>query len=146
MSASVCAAEMIPLPAAPVVEDRLSAVLVAHSGEALGHLTHHSVPVDLLERAVGTPAKGIEDTLATPVLVVVEPQRLLARVPLRRGVGLVAADAHHRRPVGAHLDAAVDRAEDAGGLVPVHVARGSRWMAVVGHGLLRSHGRGAFNE
>ena len=56
------------------------------------------------------------------VLVVVEAQRLLARVALRRRVGLVAADPLEAAAVvaaEAHLDAAVALAQDARRGVPL---------------------------
>ena len=88
----VRAAEVVPLPAAAVVEDRRAAVGVAHVGEAGGDLADRGVPVDLLEGAVGPAAQRRGEAVRT-VLVVVEAQRLLARVAVRRGMGLVAADA-----------------------------------------------------
>ena len=53
----VGAAEVVALPAAAVVEDRLAAVLVAHRARPRGDLGDRRVPVDLLERAVGAPAQ-----------------------------------------------------------------------------------------
>ena len=94
------AAEVVPLAAAAVVDDRLAAVGVADRAEAGGDLADRGVPVDLLERAVGPPAQRVQHPLAAAVLVVVEPQRLLARVALRRGMGLVAADPLEVPPVG----------------------------------------------
>ena len=69
-----------------------------------------------------------------PFLVMVEAQRLLARVALRRRVGLVAADALEAPgwadrdggiPVAeADLDAAVALAQDACGGLPVSLLGG----------------------
>ncbi len=123
----VGAAQVVPLPATSVVEDRLPAVGVADLGEAGRHLGDGGVPVDLLEGAVGAPAQRAGQAVAA-VLVVVEPQRLLARVALGGRVGLVAPDAGERPSVvaaEAHLDAAVALAQDAGGLVPGVVDHGS---------------------
>ena len=53
------------------------------------------------------------------VLVMVEPQRLVARISLRGGMGLVAADPGKTPVVELHLDAAVALAEDARGLMPL---------------------------
>ena len=128
----VGAAEVVPLPAAPVVEDRLPAVGVAHLGEPGRHLGDGGVPVDLLERAVVAAAQRGRQPVPA-VLVVVEAQRLLARVALRRRVGLVAADALEAATVvaaEAHLDAAVALAEDAGRWLPGVVAHvvASQWV------------------
>ena len=116
----VRAAEVVPLPATPVVEDRRAAPGVAHVGEAGRHLGDRGVPVDLLEGAVGPAAHGRGEAVRT-VLVVVEPQGLLARVAVRRRMGLVPADAREPAAVvtaEAHLDAAVALAEDAGRRMP----------------------------
>ena len=64
------------------------------------------------------------------VLVVVEPQCLLARVALRRGMGLVAADPFEAAAVDSaesDLDAAVALAQDAGGRFPL--GRVSTWSS-----------------
>ena len=117
----VGAAQVVPLAAAPVVEDRLAAVGGPHVVEAGGDLGDRRVPVDLLEGPVGAPAQRGRQPVAA-VLVVVEAQGLLARVARAGGVGLVAPDPLERPPVvtaEAHLDAAVDRAEDARRLVPL---------------------------
>ena len=139
--AGVGPAEVVPLPAAAEVEDRVAAVGVAHRAEAGRDLGDGGVPVDLLEGAVGPAAQrpgqplaeaghaGRGDRAAAGVLVVVEAQRLLARVALRHRVRLVAADAGEPAAVVAaepHLDAAVALAEDAGGRVPGGVVGGGR--------------------
>ena len=113
-------AQVVALAAAAVIEDLVAAVGVTHRRQPRGHLAHGGVPVDLLERAVGPAAQRVEHPLATAVLVVVEAQRLLARVALRGRVVLVATDPLERVPVGAeaHLDAAVALAQDARRLVP----------------------------
>src|SRR5207253_10155758 len=74
----------------------------------------------LLEGAVGPPAERAGEAVAA-VLVVVEPQRLLARVALRGRVLLVSPDADEAAVLDLHLDPAVDRTEDAGRLVPAVV-------------------------
>ena len=69
----------------------------------------------------GAAAQRVEYPLGAPVLVVVEPQRLLAGVALRAGMGLVAADPLEAPAVlaaEADLDAAVALAEDARRLLP----------------------------
>ena len=55
---AVGAAEVVPLPAAAVVEDRRAAVLVADRAQALGDLGDGGVPVDRLERPVGARRSG----------------------------------------------------------------------------------------
>src|SRR5947209_5863635 len=64
----VCPAEVVPLPAAAVVEDRLAAVRVADAGEAGGDLADRGLPVDLLEAAVRAAAERRGEPVA-PVLV-----------------------------------------------------------------------------
>ena len=81
-------------------------------------LRDRRVPVDLLEGPVLTATER-RGQPAVLVLVVVEAQRLLARVALRSGMRLVAADPLEATPVEPHLDPAVDAAQDAGGLVPL---------------------------
>ena len=83
----VRAAEVVALPATAVVHDRLAAVLVADRAEPRRDLADRGVPVDLLERAVRPPSQRVQDALAAAVLVVVEAQRLLARVALGRRDG-----------------------------------------------------------
>ena len=140
--AGVGPAEVVPLPATAEVEDGVAAVGVAHGAEPGRHLADGGVPVDLLERAVGPAPQragqalaraghaGRRHCAAAGVLVVVEPQGLLARVALRHRVRLVAADALEPAAVVAaepHLDAAVALAEDAGGRVPLSLGgRGRR--------------------
>ena len=122
----VGAAEVVALAATAVAEDRRAAVGVAHVAEPGGDLGDGGVPVDRLVGAVGPAAHRRRQPVAA-VLVVVEPQRLLAGVAGAGGVGLVAAHPLEGPTVvtaEAHLDPAVDRAEDARGLVPLVVVIG----------------------
>ena len=130
IGAAVPAAEVVPLAPAAVVEDRLAAMCVAYGGESIGDLTNRRLPVDLLERSVGSLAQRCEQPIAA-VLVVVQAQCLFAGVPLRGRVGLVAADALEGVPVGPEtdLDAAVALTQDAGRWVPLAVAHD----ATLGH-------------
>ena len=96
-AAAVGAAQVVPLAATAVVEDRRATVGVADRREALGHLGDGGVPVDLLEGAVGRRRNGLRQPLAA-VLVVVEAQGLLAGVALRARVGLVPRMRSKRRP------------------------------------------------
>src|SRR5690349_12083895 len=73
--ARVRTAEVIPLPSAAVIEDGVAAVGVAHARHPLGDLADRRVPVDLLERAVGTAAQR-RGQPPLRVLVVVEALRL----------------------------------------------------------------------
>ena len=116
--AAVGAAEVVALAAAAVVEDRLAAVLVADRREALGDLGDRRVPVDLLEAAVVAAAQRRGQPVAA-VLVVVEPEGLVAGVALRGRMRLVAADLGERPALELDLDSAVALAEDAGGLLPL---------------------------
>jgi hypothetical protein len=110
-------AEMIPLPAATVVEDGVAAVSVANRGELGRHLRDRGVPVDRLEGAVGaSPERRLQAVRVR--LVEVEALGLLARVALRAGMRAVAAHARDVPSLGLDLDAAVDAAQDAGGLPP----------------------------
>ena len=120
--AGVGAAEMVPLPAAAVVEDRLAAMLLADRG----------VPVDLLETAVSAAPQRRGQAVAT-VLVVVQAQGLLAGVALGGRVGLVASDPFEPAAVVAaqtDLDAAVALAQDAGRRVPGAVVHRSSSQSV----------------
>src|SRR5207302_1337725 len=116
----VAAAKVIALPAAAVIEDCRSAVGVAHARESGGDFGDRRVPVDRFVAAVGTTTHRRGEPVAA-VLVVVEAQRLLARVALRCRVGLVAADPLEPatvRSAQTDFDAAVALAEDARGLLP----------------------------
>ena len=117
---SVGTAQVVALSATAVVHDLVAAVRVTDGAQALGDLPDGRVPVDLFEGAVLASPERVEDSFASPVLVVAEPKCLLARVSLRRRVILVAADAFERLAVVAEtdLDAAVALTEDAGGLLP----------------------------
>src|SRR5689334_16885806 len=116
---------MIALAAAPVVEDPFAAVRVAHRREPLGHLPDRGVPADLLELAVGPPPQRRGQPV-TAVLVVVEPEGLVAGVSLRGRVRLVTADARQVAAIQLHLDAAVALAQDARRLLPAVLGHGGR--------------------
>jgi hypothetical protein len=120
-SARVPAAEVIPLSAAAEVEDRFAAVHVADRRQASGHLADGGVPVDLLEGAVGAAAQRHGQPIRA-VLVVIEPQRLVAGIARGDRMGPVAADAREAPAVELHLDAAVALAQDARGALPVAVS------------------------
>src|SRR5205807_9200196 len=82
---AIGAAEMVSLPSAAVVDDRLTAIGVPNGSQPLGDFADGGVPVDLLERSVRPPPKRAQQSLTAPVLVVVEAQRLLASIALRGG-------------------------------------------------------------
>jgi hypothetical protein len=126
---------VVPLPAAAEIEDAVAAVGVAQRREPACDLADGGVPVDDLEAAVGAPAQGVGHTFtlrqhpgparqwcSAGVLVVVEAERLLTGVALRRRVALVATDALEPPAVlqgpQTDLDAAVALAGDAGRLPP----------------------------
>src|SRR5262249_12974716 len=124
---AVEAAEVVSLPAAAVVQDRLAAVRVPHGPEPPGDLGHRGVPVDLLERAVRATAQRMEHALAPSVLIVMEAKGLLTGIALRAGMRLVAPDLLETATVlTAELDqdAAVALAEDARRRFPVGSALG----------------------
>ena len=116
-AAGVRAGEVVALPAAAVVEDLVAADRVADAHQALGDLGDGDVPRHLFERAVVATAQRRGEPVS-PVLVVVDPQGLLAGVALRGGMLLVAPHTGDLAAVEPHLDAAVVRAQHAGGLVP----------------------------
>ena len=109
---------MVTLPAAAVVEDLVPAVVVGDALETRGDFGNCGVPVDFLVAAVGTPAHRGGQPVAV-VLVVIQPQRLVAGIALRGGMVLVAADLGEVAAVELHDDAAVALAEDARGGLPV---------------------------
>jgi hypothetical protein len=114
--AGVRSPEMIPLPAATVVEDLVAAVRIAHADQALGNLRNGGVPVDGLETAIGPPPQWRRQTIAA-VLVVVEPRWFLAQIAPRPGMRLVATDAPKPASVQLDLEATVDAAQDTGRLL-----------------------------
>src|SRR4029453_7644447 len=114
--------EVIALAAAPVIEDAFAAVLVPDALELGGDLPNGSGPVDALVAAVRAPAHWRVNTIGA-VLVVVHALRLLAQVALGNRVGLVAADASDAIVACLDFEAAIDRAQDAGRLLPIPRAR-----------------------
>ena len=146
----VAAGQVVALAAAAVIEDRLTAVLVADLRQAGGDFANRRVPVDLLKGAVVTsPHRACEPVWV--VLVVVEAECLLAGVALTDGVVLVAADAGERAPIVGEfdLDTAVDAAEVAGRLVPhsLGAARdGCRDVLAARHGSRLAHPDSGFNK
>ncbi len=116
--AAVGTAEMIALPAAAVVEDLVPTVVVGDSPKPVGDLRNRGVPIDFLVTAVGAaPHRGAQP--GRVVLVEVQPQRLIAGVAGRGGMGLVAPDLRQMTALGLYDDAAVALAQDAGGGGPV---------------------------
>src|SRR4029453_8978516 len=118
---AVEAAQVIALAAAPVIEDGLAAVRIAHGAEPCRPLRGSRGPVDRLEGAVGAAAQGMEHPLTPAVLIVIEPQRLLAGVALGRRMRLVTADLLEAAAILSaepDQDAAVALAEDAGAGAP----------------------------
>src|SRR3954454_25094127 len=114
---------MVALPAAAVVEDLVTAVGVGDALEARRDLRNCGVPVDFLIATIWASAHGRGQPVAV-VLVVIQPQRLVAGVALRGGMVLVATDLGEVTAVELHDDAAVALAEDACGLLPVTVHPG----------------------
>src|SRR5439155_5688196 len=125
---AVGAAEMIPLAAAAVIEDLVAAPARPDVDEFRRHLADRGVPVDRLEGAVGAAPERAVQPIARR-LVEVEPLRLLAEVAARDGVIAVALDLQQVAavpPADLDLDAAVEAAEDARGLLPVGRRHGRR--------------------
>src|ERR1700736_6745806 len=109
---------MVTLAAAAVVENLVAAVGVTNVLDALPDFGDRSVPVDFLVAAVGGSAHRGRQPVGV-VLVVVEPQRLVAGVALRGRVVLVAADLGEVATVELHDDAAVALTQDARGGFPI---------------------------
>jgi len=103
---AVGAAEVVALTATAVVQDLVTAVGVGDRLEPRGDLGNRGVPVDFLEGPV-RPAPHRRGQATAIVLVVVQAQCLVAGVPTRRGVVLVAADAGQGAVLDLHHDAAV---------------------------------------
>src|SRR5262249_7096230 len=100
----------------------LAAVRGAHLLQSRRDLADGRVPVDGLERAVGALTLRMEHPLAPAVLVMVEPERLLAGVSPGRRMRLVAPDLLEAAPIVAtepDQDAAVALAEDTGARFPL---------------------------
>ena len=91
--AAVGAAEVVALAAAAVVEDRLAAVLVADAREAAPRPRRSPCPSRSPRSVPSARRRSGDVSRCAAVLVVVEPHRLVARVALRAGMRLVAADA-----------------------------------------------------
>jgi len=108
----VRAAEVIALAAATVVEDLVPAISIGDAFEPGGDLGNRGVPIDFFIAAVGTPTHGGGKAVAV-VLVVVQPQRLVAGIALRRGMVFVATDLREIAAVELHDDATVALAQDA---------------------------------
>ena len=146
----VAAGQMVALAAAAVIEDRLTAVLVADLRQTGGDFADRRVPVDLLVGAVGTSPHRAREPVRV-VLIVVEAECLLAGVALTDRVVLVASDAGERATVVGEfdLDTAVDAAEVAGRLVPhgLGAARdGCRDALAARHGSRLAHPDSGFNK
>ena len=118
---AVPATEMIALPATAVVQNSRAAVGVANCGKLRSDFADGRVPIDLFERAIVAAAHWQPQTVRA-VLIVIEPQRLFARVSARRRMCLIAADAFESAAgvaAESHLDTAIAFAQDARCLLPV---------------------------
>ena len=125
--AAIGSAQMVALPAAAIVEDLVSTVGVADVLESFGDLDNRCVPVDLLVASV-CPSSHRRGQPGAVVLVVVQPQRLVAGVALRTRMLLVAPDAGQRAILDLHDDAAVAFAQDACGRLPISGHRGDPFL------------------
>src|SRR5262249_5563511 len=117
------------LAAASVIEDGFAAEPITNCAKPRCDLGDRGVPVDRLEGAVRPPAKWMQDAFAAAVLVVIEPERLLAGIALGGRVGLVASDLLEAASIGPtelHEDAAVALAQDACGRLPLSAASRGR--------------------
>src|ERR1700730_6067328 len=109
---------MLPRAAAAVVENLVAAVVVTNVLEALRDFGDRGVPVDFLVAAVGGSAHRGRQPVGV-VLVVVEPQRLVAGEALRRWGVLVAADLGETATGAVHTDGAGAIAQEARCRFPV---------------------------
>ena len=119
------AAEVVRLAAAAVIENGLAAVLLPDREQSGRDLGDRDVPRDPLVGAVRPSPQGAVDTVLA-VLVVVQLRGFLAHVALRRGMSAVALYLEDPPPFGAHLQAAVDAAQDTRRRLPVHWTSVSR--------------------
>ena len=119
--AAVAATEMIALPSAAIEQDLVATVFGDHVVELGSNLSDGGIPIDHFEGSVRSTAQWTGQPMRT-VLVMIDAQSLLARVPLRTRVGLVAAHPGDRRAIDAHFEPTVDGAQHAGCGMPGLVA------------------------
>jgi hypothetical protein len=132
---------MIALAAPAVIEDALAAVLVTDGAQPRRHLSDSRVPIDPLEGAVRAAPERVGEAI-TRVLVVIQPERLLAVIALGGGMRPVATYALEAAAVGAELqlDPTIHGAEDARRGVPGPVRRcrhGASWTSTLPRGAIR---------
>ncbi len=113
----ISGAQVVSLAAAAVVQDALAAVAQTDGRQLLRDFANGRWPVDGFVGSVRAPSHRRVQPVGA-VLVVVHALGLLADVSLRHRMGLVAPDAHDSTTLDLHLQAAVQRADDAGGLLP----------------------------
>ena len=106
---------MIPLTAATVIKDFVTAVRVTNGGEALHDLAGRGVPIDDFEGTVWLASQRRCYSVLT-VLIVIQPRRLLTEIALRSRVILVPANTHNLATIfsaSLNFDATVQLTEDA---------------------------------
>src|SRR5262249_54173649 len=111
---SVHAAEVIALPAAAVIREAMTAVLVAQRHQLARDLFDGGLPLDRLERSIASPAQRRAQSIGV-VLIPIEARRLLTDVTPGRRMCVVADDAGQLAVLDGDLEPAVLRAEDARG-------------------------------
>src|SRR5215469_11267297 len=109
---------MVPLAAAPVIENARAAPGVAYSGKARRDFANRGVPIDLFEGSVGLAPKRCRQAIP-PVLVKVQTLRFLACVAVRCGRGAVTSYPRDVAVFDLYFDSAIDRAQDASRLEPL---------------------------
>ena len=119
----VGAAEVVALATAPVIKNALAAVCSLDRHELVCDFANRHVPANRLVTPVRSTAQGRGQPVSA-ILVVIHALRLLADVAPRGRVRVIAADLDDMTamlPAELHLNAAVDAAQDAGGLFPLGV-------------------------
>ena len=130
--------QMISLTATAVIEDLVAAMRVAYRGQLRSDLADRRIPVNGLVAAIGTSTHRAQQPVGA-ILIVVQPRSLIAKIAPRAGVRLVTSGPCNRPTIlgELHLDAAVQRAQHAGGRFP---------FGIVGSHRVRSFNQSASNQ
>src|SRR5450432_445772 len=111
------AAGVIALTAAAIEREAFAAVTIYQVAQPRGDFRYRSVPIDFIEAAVGTAAQRRRQPV--PVMGVERNSRgLVAEIALRFRILTVAAHFGDTALIDQDLDAAIDIADIAGGLLP----------------------------
>ena len=108
---------MITLSATAVIHDFVAPVGVADSDKLLSDLFNRLIPADFGIRSIFHSLHRRSEPVTT-ILIMVDPQTLLAGVPLACRMVLVAANANDFPTVNTNLDTAVVGTQNASRFVP----------------------------